>query len=142
VILTIDIVTPKSIGVFYPILTIILWSLNTVGQMELNLCIRNNNFQCKDQCDPDVWPYDPKINKGHVLVLAVHPIKFWSCRLINTSYWAETVFSFNVIVTLTFDFVTPKSIGVFHRIWIIILWSLKIVGQMELKLCSGNWFQF
>jgi hypothetical protein len=33
--------------------------------------------------------------------------------------------------------VTPKSIGVFYPIWTIIL-SLNTVGQMELKLCSGN----
>jgi hypothetical protein len=31
----------------------------------------------------------------------------------------ETVFSFKVIVT--FDLVTPKSIGVFYPIWAIIL---------------------
>jgi hypothetical protein len=36
--LTLDLVTPKSKGVFCPIWTIILWSLNTVGQMELKLC--------------------------------------------------------------------------------------------------------
>jgi hypothetical protein len=38
-------------------------------------------------------------------------------------------------VTLTFDLVTPKSIGVFYPIWAIIL---NIVGQMEVKLYSGN----
>jgi hypothetical protein len=27
--------------------------------------------------------FDPKINRGHVLDMAVHPIKFYSCRLIN-----------------------------------------------------------
>jgi hypothetical protein len=41
-------------------------------------------------------------------------------------------------VTLTFYPLTPKSIGVFYPIWTIILWSLNIVGQMELKLCFGN----
>jgi hypothetical protein len=56
----------------------------------------------------------------------------------NLRYAPETVFSFKVIVTLTFDLVTPKSIGVFYPILATILWSLNIVGQMELKLCSGN----
>jgi hypothetical protein len=91
--LTFDPVTPKSIGVFYPIWTIILWSLKTVGKR-------------------------------------------------NLSYAPETIFSIKLIVTLTFDLVTPKSIGVFYLIWTIILWSLNKVGQMELKLCSGNHFQY
>jgi hypothetical protein len=57
------------------------------------------------------------------------------------SYAPKTGFSFKVIVTLTFDLVTQKSIGVFYLIWTIILLSLNNVGQMELKLCCGNCFQ-
>jgi hypothetical protein len=55
----------------------------------------------------------------------------------NLSFAPETVFSFKIIVTLTFHLVTPKPIGVFYPIWTIILWSLNTVGQMGLKLCSG-----
>jgi hypothetical protein len=36
-----DLVTQKSTGVFYPIWTIIPWSLNIVGQIDLKLCFRN-----------------------------------------------------------------------------------------------------
>jgi hypothetical protein len=60
----------------------------------------------------------------------------------NLSYALETVFSLNLIATLTFDLVTPKSKGVFQRIWTIILWSMNSVVQMEFQLCSGNCFQF
>jgi hypothetical protein len=40
---------------------------------------------------------------------------------LNGSYAPETDFSPKVIVTLTFELVTPKSIGVFNPIWTIIL---------------------
>jgi hypothetical protein len=127
--LTFDFVSQKLIWVFYSILPIILWSLNTAGQMELKLCSRNHNFQCKDHCDPDLWTYDAKILRGHVLDMAVHPINFTAVGwLIIKCYWEETVFSYKVIVTLTFDLVTQKTIGVFYSIWTIILWSLNIVG--------------
>jgi hypothetical protein len=112
--------------------------------MELVLCWRNHNFQCKGHCDPDFWPYDPKIIRGNVFDMAVHPIKFYSCRLIIIlRYWAKTVFRFKVIVILTFDLVTQNSIGVFYTILTIIPWSLNTLGQMKLKLCSRNHkFQF
>jgi hypothetical protein len=38
--------------------------------------------KCKDHCDPDLWPFDPKINRGHVLDMTVHPVKFYSVDLI------------------------------------------------------------
>jgi hypothetical protein len=37
-----------------------------------------------------------------------------------------------LIMTLTFDLVTPKPIEVFYLRWTIILRSLNIVGKMEL----------
>jgi hypothetical protein len=53
-------------------------------QLEPKLCSGNHNFQCKGHSDPNLRSYDPKVNRGHVLDMAVHPIKFYSCRLINT----------------------------------------------------------
>jgi hypothetical protein len=44
---------PKINRVFYPIWTIILWSLNTVGQMELQLC-SGNCFQFKGNSNLDL----------------------------------------------------------------------------------------
>jgi len=56
------------------------------------------------------------------------------------SYWAETDFTLRVTVTLTFDLLTTKSIGVFCSISAITLWSLKALGQSILELLSGNGF--
>jgi hypothetical protein len=41
------------------------------------------------------WTYDPKINRGHVFDMAVHPIKFYSCRLINAQVTSENRFQFS-----------------------------------------------
>ena len=57
-----------------------------------------------------------------------------------SSYWAETVFTLRVTVTLTYDLLTPKSIGFLYLIRDITLWSLKALGQRVLELLSGNEF--
>jgi hypothetical protein len=41
-------------------------------------------------------------------------------------------------VTLTFDLLTPKSMGVFYIIRAITLWSLNALGQTVLQLLRGN----
>jgi hypothetical protein len=55
--------------------------------------------------------FESKINRGHDLDMAVHPIKLYSCRLINTLVIERklTSFSFKVIVPLNFDLVNKKS---------------------------------
>jgi hypothetical protein len=144
--------------------------------------LSENWFQFKGDSNLDLWPCDPKFNRGLLPNMDNHPMKFeywgakWNLSYVpetifsftvivtltlwpqnqkgsstqygqssnevwillakwNLSYAPETIFSVRAIVTLTFDLVTPKSIGVFYPIWTIILWSLKTVGQMELKLC-------
>jgi len=57
-----------------------------------------------------------------------------------SSYWAETDFTLRVTVTLTFDLLISKSIGVFYSISVITLWILKALDQRVLKLLSGNGF--
>ena len=82
-----------------------------------------------------LWPTDPKIliiNKGY------HPMKFEGSGY--SSYWAETVFTLRVTVTLSIDLPTPISIGVFYSISAITLWRLKTLGQRILGLLSGNGF--
>ena len=67
------------------------------------------------------------------------PYEVWRLWLKGYSgYWAETDFTLRVTVTLTFDLLTPKSIGVFYSIRAITLWSLKALGQRVLELLSGN----
>ena len=53
-------------------------------------------------------------------------------------YWAETVFTLRAPVTLTFDLLTPKSIGFFYSIKAITLWSLNALVQTVLQLLRGN----
>jgi len=43
-------------------------------------------------------------------------------------------------VTLTFNLLTPKSLGFFNSIRAITLWRLKALAQMVLELLSGNGF--
>ena len=66
---------PKSIGFFYSIRAIILWSLNALGQRVLEILSRNG-FHSSGPCDLDLWPTDPKINKVLLLNKGYHPMKF------------------------------------------------------------------
>ena len=54
------------------------------------------------------------------------------------SYHPETILLFLVTVTLTFDLVTSKSIGVICQSWSMYLWSFLILGLSVLELSSGN----
>ena len=66
---------PKSIGFFYLIRAITLWSLNALGQWVLELS-RGNGFHSLDPCDLDLWPTDPNINRVFLLNKGYHPMKF------------------------------------------------------------------
>jgi len=64
--LTFDLLTPKSIGVFYLIRATTLWSLKALAQRVLKL-LSGNGFHSLGHCDLDLWPTDPKLNKGLLL---------------------------------------------------------------------------
>ena len=51
-----------------------------------------------------------------------------------------TVLSHYDLMTLTFDLVTQKSIGVICESWSMYLWSFMILGVSLLELSSGNHF--
>ena len=128
------------IYIWTSIRAIILRSLKALGQRVLAL-LSGNSFYSSGHRDLDLWPTDLKINRGILLNKGYHPMKFeGSGPKENSSYWAETVFTLWVTVTLTFDLLTPKSIGVFYSIRAITLWSLKALGQRVLELLSGNGF--
>jgi len=138
--LTFDRLTPKSIGVFYSIRATTLWRLKGLAQRVLKL-LSGNGFHSLGHCDLNLWPTDPKINRGFLLNQGYHPMKFERLWVKGySSYSAETDFILRVTVTLTFDLLTPKSIGVFYLIRAITLWSLNALGQRVLKLLSGNGF--
>jgi hypothetical protein len=62
--------------------------------MELVFCSRNNNFQCLGQYDPDLWSYDPKINRGNVLHMADHRIKYTAVGWLILKLLSENRFQF------------------------------------------------
>ena len=73
--LTFDLLTPKSIGVFYSIRATTLWSLKALAQRVLKL-LSGNGFHSSSHCDLDLWPTDPKINRGLLPNKGYHPMKF------------------------------------------------------------------
>jgi len=132
---------PKIERVFYSIRATTLWSLNTLAQRVLEL-LSENGFHSSGHCDLDLWPTNPKTNRGLFLNQRYHPMKFEGSGSKGTRviYWAETDFTLRVIVTLTFDLLTPKSIGVFYLIRAITLWRLKALAQRVLEFLSGICF--
>jgi len=73
--LTFDLLTSKSIGVFYSIRATTLWSLKALGQRALEL-LSGNGFHSSDHCDLDLSPTDPNINRVLQLNKSYHPMKF------------------------------------------------------------------
>jgi len=73
--LTFDLLTLKSIGVFYSKRAITLWCLKALGQRVLEL-LSGNGFHSSGHCDLDLWPTDPKINRGHLINKGYHPLRF------------------------------------------------------------------
>jgi len=130
---------PKSIGFFYSIRAIILWSFKAQGLRVLEL-LSENGFHSSGHCDLDLWPTDPKINRGLQLNKSYHPMKFECLSLKGTRVIEGKLFSLFGSVTLTFDLLTPKSIGFLYSIRATTLWSLKALAQRVLKLLSGNGF--
>ena len=74
---------PKSIGFFYSIRAIILWSLNARGQRVLEI-LSGNGFHSLGPCDLDLWPTDPKINRNPLLNKQI------CCIKIEGSGWNRT----------------------------------------------------
>ena len=53
-------------------------------------------------------------------------------------FWADKVFAVNATVTLTFDLVSSKCIGVIYWVWPIFLLSTMTVTQKLFKILSGH----
>ena len=80
------------------------------------------------------------MNRGLPLNKGYHPMKFEGSGSKGTRVIEQKRISLWVTVTLTFDLLTPKSIGVFHSIRATTLSSLKALGHRILELLSGNGF--
>ena len=94
--------------------------------------------------DLDLWPTDLNINRGHLLMKDYLPTKFEASGakrswVISCTRWSKLVWP----LTLTFDLLTWKSIGVIYSPRTIYLPSLKLLGQsvLELSVAQGevNW---
>ena len=67
------IVIPKLIGVIYLSWQIILWNMKTKWRTVFKT-MSGNNFAIQGHCD--LWPTDPKINRGHLLVMTNLHVKY------------------------------------------------------------------
>ena len=72
--LTIDLLTPKSIGIIYG-----SWTTKTLFMVSLSLIgfnlLSRQGFYVQDNCDLDFRPTDPKTNRDHLWVMAIHVTK-------------------------------------------------------------------
>jgi len=92
-----------------------------------------------------LWPlpltYWPQNQSGSFTKSGLSPYEVWRLWVKGySSYWVETFFTLWVTVILTFNLLTPKSLGFFNSIRATTLWSLKALGQRVLELLSGNVF--
>ena len=94
--------------------------------------------------DLDLWPTDLKINRDHLLTKDYLPTKFEASGakhswVISCTRWSKLAWP----LTLTFDLLTWKSIGIIYSPRTIYLPSLKLLGQsvLELLVAQGeeNW---
>jgi len=147
--LTFDLVTWELIGVTCQSWSMYLWSLMILGVSFLELS-SGNHFTVSSHRDLDLWPTDLKINRGHLQVMINVPMKFHDPKRKRKTcmppIWAVScsgshcVNTFLVTVTLTFDLVTWKSIGVICEKWSMYILSFMILGVRVLELSSGNHF--
>ena len=92
--------------------------------------------------DLDLWPTDLNIDRGHLLTKDYLPTKFEAsgakCSwVISCTRWSKLAWP----LTLTFDLLTWKSIGIIYSPRTIYLPSLKLLGQsvIELSVAQGEW---
>jgi hypothetical protein len=87
------------------------------------------------------WPLT-KINRRHIRTcLDKFTFAVWGQRDHGlSSYWSETVFTYNVYMTLTLNPMIPKLIGVIYRPRPMHLWSLKVKVPSVVELSIGNYF--
>ena len=88
--------------------------------------------------DPDLWPTDLNINRGHLLIKDYLPTTFEACGAKRSWVIRRTrCWRLAWPLTLTFDLLTWTSIGVIYSSRTIYLPRLKLVGQsvLELSVC-------
>ena len=108
--LTFDLMTWISIGIIYSPRTIYLPSLKLLGQSVLELSAAQSEVNWHD-----LWPTDLKINRDHLLTKDYLPTKLEASGakrswVISCTRWSKLAWP----LTLTFDLLTWKSIGIIY----------------------------
>jgi len=105
---------PKKVGFFYSIGAITLFTFKALGQVELKL-LAIYGFYFSGPCDLDISPTDPQINRSLLLNKDIHYMKFEGSGWKRTPVIEWNVFIYGAPVTMTFDLLSPKSIGFFTQ---------------------------
>ena len=98
-----------------------------------------NNFQSSESCDLHLWPFEPKIIRGHPSFTGSISGKFLDYRCNTGSNMVWKPFS---IYCLQWPWpLTPKLIGVILDSWETFLASFMIICAIQAQIWSGNHFQ-
>jgi len=130
---------PKMYRVIYWVWPIFVPCRMTVTH-KLFKILSGHGFCIKWYCDLDLWPSDLRMYRGNLLTMINLPIKYHDCHSNFSRYWADMVFAFNSIVTLTFDLVTSEFIGVINWPWPIFLSSSMCVTNKLFKILRRHGF--
>ena len=83
--LTVDLLTPKSIGHILDSWGVSVWSFMIIGWLQSQLS-SGNHFQITMPHDLDLWPFDLKINRAHPWLM----VSVWSFMIIG---WLQSQLS-------------------------------------------------
>ena len=135
--LTYDLLTPKCIGIFLSPLCIYVYKIRAVHWKLPKLSCQNKSVD-KVQLKPWPWPFDPKMYRFLSLIILHLCLKYESCMLKTTQVivsepkcWQSSV------VTLIFDLLALKCIGIFLSSSCIYVCNMKTVWKL-LKLSCQN----
>ena len=92
--LTVDLLTPKSIGHILDSWWVSVWSFIIIGWLQSQLS-SGNHFQITMRHDLDLWPFDLKINRAHPWLMVSKCMKFHDHWLITESVIVRKPFSNN-----------------------------------------------
>ena len=103
--------------------------------------LSRKGFYIRGYRDVDLWPNDSKNNRGLLHLMTNLPNQLVNLgQTVLEIYCADMVFTLEVPATLTFDLMTPKTIGVCYTSWPTSLPSLVNLGRTVLEILSGNGF--
>ena len=101
-------------------------------------CVRTTVLT-KFSCDLDLWPFDPKMYRYLPLTILHLCMKYESCTLKTSPVIvSEPKCWQSALMTLTFDLLTPKCIGIFLLPSCIYGWNMKAVRWKVVQLSCQN----